>query len=128
VELDTLSDQLGIATDVDFHGFDLNPYRYMARCSVFVLSSAWEGFSVVLAEALACGAQIVSTDCFSGPSEILDHGKYGRLVPVGDAKALAAEMDNALIHPLPDSLLRERAKEYSVDAAVKKYLRLLSLV
>jgi glycosyltransferase involved in cell wall biosynthesis len=126
-ELDALSVQLGIATDVDFPGFDLNPYRYMARCSVFVLSSAWEGFSVVLAEALACGAQIVSTDCLSGPSEILDHGKYGRLVPVGDAKALAAEIENALILPLPAGLMRERAKEFTVDVAVKNYLRLLRL-
>lgn len=126
-ELDALSVQLGIAADVDFLGFDINPYRYMSRCSVFVLSSAWEGFSVVLAEALACGAQIVSTDCFSGPGEILDHGKYGRLVPVGDAKALADEMENALTHPLPDDLMRERGKEFTVDVAVRNYLRLMGL-
>ena len=83
VELRELSVQLGVDTDVDFHGFDLNPYRYMARCKVFSLSSAWEGFSLVLAEALACGAQIVSTDCPSGPAEILENGKYGRLSPCG---------------------------------------------
>jgi glycosyltransferase involved in cell wall biosynthesis len=126
-ELGAISDELGIATDVDFPGFDLNPYRYMARCSVFVLSSAWEGFSVVLAEALACGAQVVSTDCLSGPGEILDHGKYGRLVPVGDAKALAVEIENSLIHPMPASLMRGHAREFTADVAVKNYLRLLKL-
>jgi glycosyltransferase involved in cell wall biosynthesis len=126
-DLQALSIQLGIAADVDFHGFDLNPYRYMARCSVFVLSSAWEGLPVVLAEALACGAQIVSTDCRSGPSEILDFGRYGRLVPVGNVNVLAAAIEESLIHPLPASLIRERAGEFTVDVAVKNYLRLLRL-
>jgi glycosyltransferase involved in cell wall biosynthesis len=124
-DLQVLSIQLGIATDVDFFGFDLNPYRYMARCSVFVLSSAWEGLPVVLAEALACGAQIVSTDCHSGPSEILDSGKFGRLVPVGDAETMAAEIENAIRHPLPKDLLYERARDFTTEMAVEKYLRLL---
>jgi len=124
-ELEMLAVHLGISSDVDLPGFDINPYRYMARCNVFVLSSAWEGFSIVLAEALACGAQIIATDCFSGPAEILARGKYGRLVPVGDADAMAVEIENALLHPLPKDLLYERAGDFTIDVAVEKYLRLL---
>jgi len=60
----------------------------MARASVFVLSSAWDGFGNVIAEALACGCPVVSTDCPSGPAEILEHGKYGPLAPVGDDVSL----------------------------------------
>jgi glycosyltransferase involved in cell wall biosynthesis len=126
-ELNTLSVQLGIASDVDFPGFDPNPYRYMKHCSVFVLSSAWEGFSVVLAEALACGAQIVSTDCPSGPAEILENGKFGRLVPVGDEAALARAVEATMDSPLPADMLRGRAEDFSVDAAVEKYLGVLGL-
>ena len=120
-----LSAQQGISSDVDFPGFDINPYRYMARCSVFVLPSAWEGFSIVLAEALACGAQIVSTDCSSGPAEILARGKYGRLVPVGDTETMAVEIENALLRPLPKDLLYERARDFTIEVAAEKYLRLL---
>jgi glycosyltransferase involved in cell wall biosynthesis len=126
-DLQALSIQLGVATDVDFLGFDLNPYRYMARCSVFVLSSAWEGLPVVLAEALACGAQIVSTDCPSGPAEILDGGRYGRLVPVGDVGALADAIEKALDHPLPGSELKSRAVVFSKERAVTSYLDLVRL-
>jgi len=126
-ELNTLSAQLGIDADVDFRGYDSNPYRYMARCSVFVLSSAWEGFSVVIAEALACGAQIVSTDCPSGPAEILENGKYGHLVPVGDGPALAKAIEEALDHPMDIESLKTRAAVFSVDTAVEGYLNLMGL-
>jgi len=67
-------------------GFVSNPYKYMGKANVFVLSSIYEGFANVLVEALACGIPVVSTDCESGPREILDNGKYGKLVPVGDAE------------------------------------------
>jgi glycosyltransferase involved in cell wall biosynthesis len=69
-------------------GFVGNPFAYMARASVFALSSAWEGFGNVIAEALACGCPVVSTDCPSGPAEILEQGKYGPLAPVGDDVSL----------------------------------------
>jgi glycosyltransferase involved in cell wall biosynthesis len=125
--LQKLAEDLGIASDVAFLGFDINPYRYMTRCSIFVLSSLWEGFSIVLAEALACGAQIVSTDCPNGPAEILDHGKYGRLVPVGDAAAMAEAMELAMIVPVQTEMLRGRAEAFSIDTAVDKYLGILDL-
>lgn len=113
---------LAIAENVDFAGFDTNPYRYMARCSVFVLSSAWEGFANVIAEALACGAQVVSTDCKSGPAEILANGQYGRLVPVGDEVALAHAISEALDHPLPKDFLRQRGRSFTAATAARQYL------
>jgi glycosyltransferase involved in cell wall biosynthesis len=119
--------KLGIVSDVDLPGFVHNPYSYMSRCSVFVLSSAWEGFGNVLAEALACGTQVVSTDCQSGPDEILENGRYGRLVPVGDHVAMAEAIETALDHPLPPEALQARARAFSVESAVKKYLNVLGL-
>jgi glycosyltransferase involved in cell wall biosynthesis len=126
-ELTTLSEKLHITNDVDLPGFVLNPFRFMARCKVFVLSSIYEGFSCVIAEALACGAQVVSTDCPSGPAEILEHGRYGRLVPVGDPVALAEAMEQALMNPLPSDFLRRRAQFFSADRAIDQYLSALGL-
>ena len=121
-ELKKLTAELNIAGDVDFAGFDPNPYRYMARCSVFVLSSAWEGFANVVAEALACGAQVVSTDCKSGPAEILVNGQYGQLVPVGDEVALADAILQALDHPLPQDALYRRGRFFTAESAARQYL------
>jgi len=126
-EMTALCQKLQIGEDVALPGFVLNPYRFMARCQVFTLSSIYEGFSCVIAEALFCGAQVVSTDCPSGPGEILEHGKYGRLVPVGDPAALAGAMEEALIHPMPREPMRQRAQFFSVDLAVDQYLLALGL-
>ena len=106
-------------------GAVLNPFAYMARASLFVLSSAWEGFGNVLVEALACGCPIVSTDCPSGPREILDGGAFGPLVPVGDDEALADGIIHALALPADRGRLRERAQIFSVHAAVDRYLEVL---
>ena len=84
-----LATHLGVRELVDLPGFEPNPFRYMRRAGVFVLSSRWEGLPNVLIQALACGCPVVSTNCPSGPEEILDGGKYGMLAPVGDAEALA---------------------------------------
>jgi glycosyltransferase involved in cell wall biosynthesis len=121
-ELKKLATELNIAEDLDFCGFVSNPYCYMARCSVFVLSSAWEGFANVIAEALACGAQVVSTDCKSGPAEILANGQYGQLVPVGDDTALANAILQALEHPQAKDFLRERGRSFTAATAAKLYL------
>jgi len=91
-QLETLAHELGLSAVVAFPGFDPNPFRSMARASVFVLSSRHEGFPNALVQAMACGCPVVSTDCPSGPSEILADGAYGYLVPVGDADALAASI------------------------------------
>ena len=106
-------------------GFMPNPYAYMARARVFVLSSAWEGFGNVLVEALACGCPVVSTDCPYGPREILAGGRYGRLTPVGDAEALADAMAET-IAAVPDrALLRARAEDFTVGRSVDGYLAAL---
>ena len=123
--LESLAADLGIAADVKMPGAVLNPFAYMARASLFVLSSAWEGFGNVLVEALACGCPIVSTDCPSGPREILDGGAFGPLVPVGDDEALADGIIHALALPADRGRLRERAQIFSVHAAVDRYLEVL---
>src|SRR5690606_37626457 len=87
--LEAAAHELGIAADVALPGHVDNPYAAYARASLFVLSSDWEGLPTVLIEALACGCPIVATDCPSGPAEILQGGRYGSLVPMGDAAALA---------------------------------------
>ena len=124
-ELEMLARTLGIAADVAMPGFVENPYAYLARAAVFALSSASEGLPTVLIEALACGCPVVSTDCPSGPAEILDGGKYGRLVPVGDDAALAQAICDTLDHVPPREKLIERGQFFSVDRAVEQYERLL---
>ncbi len=120
------AERLGVADRVDLPGFDVNPFRYMSRASVFVLSSRYEGFPNVLAQAMACGTPVVSTDCPSGPSEILEGGKWGHLVPVGDWRAMARAIENTLDNPLPAEDLKARASVYSVEASVDRYYELLT--
>jgi glycosyltransferase involved in cell wall biosynthesis len=124
-ELRRLAGTLGIGDDVELPGFIMNPYAYMARAKLFVLSSAWEGFGNVLVEAMACGCPVVSTDCPSGPREILDDGRYGPLVPVGDDLALAAAMERVFVTPPDLAALRARAAEFTVDRATTAYLKAL---
>ena len=97
----------------------------MARAQVFVLSSDWEGLPGVLIQALACGCPVVSTDCPSGPAEILAGGAYGPLVPVGDDAALAAAIEAVLDVPPDPERLRLRAAAFSVERAVDGYLDVL---
>lgn len=106
--------ELGISDSVSFPGYIDNPYPYMARSDVFALSSAWEGFGVVLVEAMSCGTPVVSTNCKSGPSEILEDGTYGPLVPVGDAQGLSSAIIEMINEPTCSQLLRERAEDFSI--------------
>ncbi len=123
--LKALPARLGVAEDVDLPGFAQNPLAYMSRAATFVLSSVHEGLGIVLIEALACGTPVVSTDCPSGPREILDHGRFGPLVPVGDDASMAAAIRAALDDPLPAGLLRSRAEMFTVERAVDRYLDLM---
>lgn len=123
--LEALAEKLDIRDHVALPGFVTNPYAAFARAALFVLSSDWEGLPTVLIEALACGCPVVSTDCPSGPAEILADGRYGPLVPVGDATALAGAMMRALDCPPPREVLRQRAAEFSLERSAARYIELL---
>ena len=120
-ELLALSASLGCAEEINLQGFVVDPFAYMARAGVFALSSAWEGFGNVLVEALACGCPVVSTDCPSGPAELLERGRWGRLVPVGDDAAMAGAILATLAHPPERAALVARGAEFSVACAVSLY-------
>jgi glycosyltransferase involved in cell wall biosynthesis len=122
--LEALAEQLGLEKDTSLAGFVANPYPYMTRASIFVLSSCWEGLPGVLIEALYCGLPLVSTDCPSGPREILADGRYGRLIPVGDAKALARAIHMTLRDRGP-GLPPESWRPYELDTVVNQYLNIL---
>lgn len=125
--LEALVGEMGLAADVALRGFVENPYALMSRAAAFVLSSRWEGLPTVLIEALACGCPVVSTDCPSGPREILGGGEYGALVPVGDPTAMCGAMERVLDSRPRGAKLKERAALYSVERAVGLYLALLGL-
>jgi len=114
--------ELGLRDRVSLPGFFPDPYPWFLSADQFVLSSDWEGLPTVLIEALECGVPIVSTDCPSGPAEILENGRYGRLVPVGDADALAAAMIASLGNVSNRDALMNRAKDFSVDRISEEYL------
>lgn len=124
-KLETMVLELGMKDVVSLPGFAKNPYAYMSKATVFALSSAWEGFGNVLVEALAVGTPVVSTDCLSGPAEILENGKYGRLVPVGNAEALAGGIIDTLDGTTNSEVLRHRAKDFSYDDIADQYLEIL---
>lgn len=127
-QLVELANDLGISRDIAMPGFAGNPFAYLARGDVFVLSSISEGLPTVLVEAMACGTPVVSTDCQSGPAEILDGGRYGPLVPVGDAEALAAAIESELDHPTDADMLKARARQFSGEAAATAYLALAASI
>jgi glycosyltransferase involved in cell wall biosynthesis len=125
--LEALVEKLGLKDDIEMPGFVENPYAYMARADLLVLSSNCEGFGNVLAEALAIGLPVVSTDCPSGPREILQDGRLGPLVPVGDANALAQAILATLDNPLDAQLLKSGAVPFSVATSARQYLAALGL-
>lgn len=123
--LEALVGRLGLTADVRFVGFDVNPYRWLARAAVFVHAAHWEGFPNVLVEAMAAGTPVVSTDCPSGPAEIITDGENGFLVPVGDIVAHSTRT-RAL---LSDSAMRtrivgaadRRVEDFAVIQVVHQY-------
>jgi len=119
--LENLISELDIAEDVDLHGFVDNPYAYMAKADVFALTSAWEGLPTVLIESLAVGMQVVSTDCPSGPREILNNGEYGALVPVGDVAAVARSILQVIREGSNDKISLQALESYNLDNVVKTY-------
>jgi len=127
-KLEALVRELGLTQKVDLPGFLQNPYSYMAHADLFILSSRFEGLPTVLIESLACGTPVVATDCISGPSEILENGQYGQLVPVGDVDALSKAIIDSIHKPKSKELLQKRAQIYSVENATKAYMELITQV
>ena len=124
--LKNLIEELNLQDKVILPGFVTNPWAYMAKASVFVLSSAWEVLPTVLIEAVAVGTPIVSTDCESGPKEILDRGKYGDLVPVGDYRSMA-EAILKVLSGTTKTVDRAWLKQFTLETATKKYSDLLGI-
>jgi len=116
---------LGLSADVALPGYQENPFAWMSKASVFVLSSLWEGLPGVLIEAMASGCPVVSTDCPSGPREILLDGALGPLVPVSDDEAMAGAILSVLDAPIEPERLRARAQLFLVDPSVDRYLAVL---
>jgi glycosyltransferase involved in cell wall biosynthesis len=127
-ELRGVADRLGLGDWVRFVGWQANPYKFMRRAAVYVLSSDYEGFGSAIVEALACATPVVATDCPYGPREVLQDGRFGLLVPPGDEEALAA----AILSVLDDPALRarfasdgpRRAEDFHIDRMAARYLSL----
>lgn len=123
--LEALVRSLGLDGLVELPGYIADTTPIYASADLFVLSSTNEGFGNVIVEALEQGVPVVATDCPCGPSEILDHGKYGALVPVGDVEAMAAAMLDSLKSEHDHMALKSRALDFSVEEIAGQYLQLL---
>jgi glycosyltransferase involved in cell wall biosynthesis len=125
--LEGLVAQLGLCDCVALPGFGANPYAYLARAALFVLSSISEALPTALIEAMALGTPVVATDCKCGPKEVLQDGRYGALVPTGDVAALAEAMSATLTAPRRE-LPPEAVRPYTMDHAVDEYCRVIAEV
>lgn len=126
-KLEALAAELSIEEDFFLPGHVGNPFAYLSKSALFVLSSRWEGSGNVLTEAMALGIPVVSTDCPSGPAEMLAGGRFGPLVPVGDDEALAEAILRTLDHPAEPAILRNAVAEYTVARSAQRYLEVLGL-
>ncbi len=126
-ELDKLIIALGLSNFVALLGYVENPLKYFAHADVFVLSSHVEGLPNVLVEAMMCGCTPVSTDCPTGPREVLQDGKFGYLVPVANPIALAAGIEDALDNPIPKSLLAEAVRPFEESVVLARHFEVLKL-
>jgi glycosyltransferase involved in cell wall biosynthesis len=123
--MERLIDNLGLQGRVHLPGFVTDTRPYFEAADLFVLSSKWEGFGNVIVEALDCGVPVVSTDCPHGPGEILEGGKYGHLVAVGDVEALAQAIEEALLGQHDKESLKRRAADFGLSLIAAQYLRLM---
>ena len=123
----TQARELNIAAHVDLPGFQANPWAWMSRASVFVLSSRWEGSPNTLTEAMALGIPVVSTDCPSGPRELLNAGRIAPLVDMGDAEALAQALRSTLDNRPDTAVLVNAVRAYHRDTSAAGYLHTLGL-
>ena len=127
VALEAQIRRIALQDSVALPGYIANPYSCMARASAVVLSSRWEGLPTVLIESLALGTPVVSTDCPSGPREILQDGALGRLVPVGDVAQLALAIDAVLSAKMKVQLPSAALSRYTLESVLAQYRRVLGL-
>ncbi|MEW6001943.1 MAG: glycosyltransferase [Nitrospirota bacterium] len=124
-KLEKMVKGLQIEDKVFFTGFLNNPYKFLSKADIFALSSSYEGLPVAILEAMACGVPVISTDCRSGPREILQDGKSGLLVPVGDelslSEAILTLLKNQPLREKFSRLGRERVNDFSVRKIVRQY-------
>ena len=127
--LQLLVNDLELTSRVSMPGWTDNPYAFMSRADVFVLSSIWEGFGIVFIEALSCGCKVISTDCPTGPREVLGHGRFGTLVPVNDEQAMSNAISDALEEVDYDrELLVNRALEFSPEKFLVQFEQMIGKV
>jgi glycosyltransferase involved in cell wall biosynthesis len=117
----------GLHDVVELLGYVANPLKFFAHADVFVLSSHVEGLPNVLVEAMMCGCTPVSTDCPTGPREVLQDGRYGYLVPMRDPVALAQGIEKALDGPIPKEVLAEAVRPFEESAVIAKHFEVLGL-
>lgn len=103
----------------------MNPFKWIKQAKCLVLTSVYEGFGMVLVEALGLGTQVVAYDCPSGPGEILKKGKLGTLVKIGDLEALSDAIIQRITYPIPENVLMERAQDFSLEKSVNAYTRVI---
>ncbi len=123
-QLEHLVNDLDLTEVAALPGYVDNIFACMSKAALFVLSSAWEAMPMVLTEALACGCPAVATDCRSGPDEILQGGRYGRLVPVGDVEAMAEAMCRTLSEPRPE-FPQETLRPFAADFVLDQYAQMI---
>jgi glycosyltransferase involved in cell wall biosynthesis len=126
-ELERLVVELGLEDSVRLPGHTDNPLKFFARADAFALSSVVEGMPNVLVEAMMCGCTPVSTDCPTGPREVLQDGRFGYLVPVRDPVALAAGIERALDNPIPKEVLAEAVRPFEESAVLRRHFEVLGL-
>jgi glycosyltransferase involved in cell wall biosynthesis len=126
-ELEDQLRQLGLADKVKLPGTTDNPLKYFRHADAFVLSSKVEGMPNVLVEAMMCGCTPVATDCPTGPRELLQDGRFGHLVPVGDAGSMASGIELALDRPIAVKELRQAVRPFSEEAVIQRHFELLGL-
>jgi glycosyltransferase involved in cell wall biosynthesis len=124
--LEALARQRGLADRIVFTGQVADPFVFMMRARVAVCASVYEGLCNAIIEALACGTPVVSTNCPYGPVEILQGGRYGTLTPVGDAAAMAAAIDAALIGVPDRGALMARGLHYTAARAADRFLEIVA--
>jgi len=127
--LQNLVENLGVQNSILFAGFHTNPYIWIKNSTIFALSSRFEGFSLVLLEAMLLGIPVISTNCPDGPAEILEDGKYGKLVPHEDINSIAEAIESLLtneslaLHYKAQGL--ERAQHFSVERILPQFEKVL---